>query len=99
MYGVGTNVRDWLYVDDHCEAIWKVLIEGESGETYNVGGNSERTNLDVVHAVCRIVSEELGRSYDETIGLITYVKDRPGHDFRYAIDASKIRRELGLGAV
>jgi len=95
VYGEGTNVRDWLYVEEHCEAIWTVLTKGESGATYNVGGNSERNNLEVVHAICRVVAEELGRSFDELAGMITFVKDRPGHDFRYAIDASKIKTELG----
>jgi dTDP-glucose 4,6-dehydratase len=95
VYGAGTNVRDWLYVTDHCDAIQAVLERGKPGETYNVGGNSERTNLEVVQAICQIVADETGRSYDEMSGLITYVKDRPGHDFRYAIDASKIRDELG----
>ena len=95
VYGAGANIRDWLFVDDHCEAIWTVLTKGESGQTYNVGGNSERTNLEVVHAICRVVGEELGRSCDELIGQIVYVKDRPGHDFRYAIDATKIQDELG----
>jgi len=95
VYGAGANVRDWLYVDDHCEAIWAVLVNGKSGETYNVGGNSERTNLEVVHAICQIVADELSRPVDALTNLITYVKDRPGHDFRYAIDASKINRDLG----
>ena len=95
VYGTGTNVRDWLYVDDHCEAIWTVLTKGVSGETYNIGGNSERTNLEVVHAICRAVAEELGRPYEDLLGQIAYVKDRPGHDFRYAIDASKVQADLG----
>ncbi len=95
VYGSGRNVRDWLYVDDHCEAIWKVLVQGDDGATYNVGGNAEKTNLDVVHAICRIVGEETEREPNEIIGQITYVKDRPGHDFRYAIDATKIRTHLG----
>jgi dTDP-glucose 4,6-dehydratase len=104
VYGDGGNVRDWLYVEDHCAALWTVVRSGKPGEKYNVGGNSERNNLQVVKALC----EGLGRlrpasanpalagkglrSYD---GLVTFVKDRPGHDRRYAIDASKIRRELG----
>lgn len=95
VYGAGANVRDWLYVDDHCEAIWAVLTRGRAGETYNVGGDSERTNLEVVQAICRIVAEELGRVVGDVASLITYVKDRPGHDFRYAIDASKLKAELG----
>jgi len=95
VYGTGMNVRDWLYVDDHCEAIWQVMTEAKDGETYNIGGNAERTNLDVVHAILHVVAEETGKSYDELVGQITYVKDRPGHDFRYAIDASRVRSDLG----
>lgn len=95
IYGEGLNVRDWLFVDDHCEAIWKVLTEGTIGETYNVGGNSERTNIDVVHAIAEIVASEIEKPLDEILKLIVSVKDRPGHDFRYAIDASKIRNDLG----
>ncbi len=92
VYGDGRNVRDWLYVGDHCAAIRAVLAGGRPGETYNVGGNAEMTNLDVVGTICRILGELApGRDY---AGLITFVKDRPGHDRRYAIDASKIRREL-----
>ena len=92
VYGDGRNVRDWLYVGDHCAAIRAVLAGGRPGETYNVGGNAEMTNLDVVGTICRILGELApGRDY---ASLITFVKDRPGHDRRYAIDASKIRREL-----
>ncbi len=92
VYGDGRNVRDWLYVGDHCAAIQAVLAGGRPGETYNIGGNAEMQNLEVVRTVCRILAELVpGRDYAE---LITYVKDRPGHDRRYAIDASKIRREL-----
>ena len=92
VYGDGRNVRDWLYVGDHCAAIRAVLAGGCPGETYNVGGNAEMTNLDVVGTICRILGELApGRDYAD---LITFVKDRPGHDRRYAIDASKIRREL-----
>ena len=93
VYGDGRNVRDWLYVGDHCAAIRAVLAGGRPGETYNIGGNAERRNLDVVSTICRILGEERpGRDYES---LITFVRDRPGHDLRYAIDASKIRRELG----
>lgn len=88
VYGDGLNVRDWLYVDDHCRAIWEVAERGRPGETYCVGGNEERTNLEIVHAVCNA----LGKDPEK---LITFVKDRPGHDHRYAIDATKIREELG----
>ncbi len=93
VYGDGKNVRDWLYVGDHCAAIRAVLAHGAPGETYAVGGNAEMSNLDVVHTICRILAELVpGRDYE---GLITFVKDRPGHDRRYAIDASRIRRDLG----
>jgi dTDP-glucose 4,6-dehydratase len=95
VYGDGLNVRDWLYVVDHCEAIRAVLRRGRIGETYNVGGNSERTNIDVVRIICDIL-DELHPAPRPTshASRIRYVKDRPGHDRRYAIDASKIRREL-----
>jgi dTDP-glucose 4,6-dehydratase len=93
VYGDGRNVRDWLYVGDHCAAIRAVLAGGRVGETYTVGGNAEMCNLDVVHAVCRTLAELApGPDYAR---LVTFVKDRPGHDRRYAIDATKIRRELG----
>jgi dTDP-glucose 4,6-dehydratase len=95
VYGDGQNVRDWLYVQDHCSAIRAVLAKGRVGETYNVGGSSERKNIDVVTAICDILDE---LRPDPKIGsrrkLITYVKDRPGHDRRYAIDARKIAGEL-----
>ena len=93
VYGDGRNVRDWLYVGDHCAAIRAVLAGGRVGEAYAVGGNAEMCNLDVVHAVCRTLAELApGPDY---ASLVTFVKDRPGHDRRYAIDATKIRRELG----
>jgi dTDP-glucose 4,6-dehydratase len=96
VYGNGLNIRDWLYVGDHCSAIRAVLNRGRPGETYNIGGNSEQTNIDVVRAICRILDElkpePKGRHYES---LITFVKDRPGHDLRYAINASKIDGELG----
>jgi dTDP-glucose 4,6-dehydratase len=96
VYGDGKNVRDWLFVGDHCTAIRTVLERGQVGETYNIGGNSERANLDVVTAICDLV-DEMHRplSTGRRRNLITFVKDRPGHDRRYAIDASKITRELG----
>ncbi len=96
IYGDGLNVRDWLYVGDHCTAIRAVLSGGRLGETYNIGGWNEKTNLDVVHTVCAIL-DELKPAADSKpyASLITYVKDRPGHDRRYAIDARKIERELG----
>jgi len=93
VYGDGGNVRDWLFVGDHCAAIRVVLERGRVGETYNVGGSAERTNLEVVETLCRILGEQKpGRDYRKQI---TFVKDRPGHDRRYAIDATKIGRELG----
>jgi len=96
IYGDGGNVRDWLYVEDHCRAIWRVLEKGEPGEVYNVGGNSERTNLEVVDTLCALLDELLPESpHRPHAQLKTYVTDRPGHDRRYAIDASKIKRELG----
>jgi dTDP-glucose 4,6-dehydratase len=95
VYGDGSNVRDWLHVEDHCSGIWRVLEAGEIGETYNIGGNCEKTNLDVVHSICRAVADEMNVAIEQVEGLVTYVKDRPGHDFRYAIDASKIANDLG----
>ena len=96
IYGDGRNVRDWLYVGDHCEAIRMVLAHGRPGETYNIGGDSERTNIEVVHAICAILDELAPRKAAiPHSALIAFVKDRPGHDRRYAIDSSKIRRELG----
>ncbi len=96
IYGDGLNVRDWLYVKDHCEAIWQVLTQGKIGEKYNIGGHNEKTNLCIVETLCDILDERVpkanGKSYREQI---VFVKDRPGHDLRYAIDASKIAKELG----
>ena len=94
VYGDGRQVRDWLYVTDHCEAIRVALARGRPGETYNVGGNSEKRNLEVVHAICDALAAQVPRAggYRD---LITFVTDRPGHDRRYAIDARKIRAELG----
>ncbi len=94
VYGDGKNVRDWLHVSDHCSGIRAALAKGKPGETYNIGGNSEKTNLEVVHAVCTIL-DELHPAGAPHTKLITYVKDRPGHDRRYAINAEKIKRELG----
>ena len=96
IYGRGDNVRDWLFVDDHARALRLVLEEGEPGETYNIGGHNERTNLEVVEEICRLLDEmRPGSPHAPHAGLITYVADRPGHDKRYAIDASKIEAELG----
>jgi len=94
VYGDGMNVRDWLFVEDHCTAIREVLERGRVGETYNIGGNSERTNIEVVRLICDLV-DEMSPAAGSRRNLITFVKDRPGHDRRYAIDASKISRELG----
>jgi dTDP-glucose 4,6-dehydratase len=96
VYGRGENVRDWLYVEDHCEAIWHVIERGRVGETYNIGGRSERRNLDVVRQICDLVAEETGVSAASLHALITFVPDRPGHDARYAIDPSKVERECGF---
>lgn len=87
VYGKGENVRDWLYVEDHCSAIDLIIHKGKVGEVYNIGGHNEKTNLEVV----KIILQELGKSED----LIKYVTDRPGHDMRYAIDPAKIHKELG----
>ena len=95
VYGTGRNSRDWLYVEDHCEAVWTVIARGQVGQTYNVGGGEERTNIDVVRTICALVAEKTGRSAEAVLGLIRFVADRPGHDWRYAIDASKLERELG----
>ena len=95
VYGDGSNVRDWLYVADHCEALRMVLARGTPGATYNIGGRSERTNLEVVKTICAHLDRSRPRAGGSYSSLITFVKDRPGHDFRYAIDAGKIERELG----
>jgi dTDP-glucose 4,6-dehydratase len=96
VYGDGKNVRDWLYARDHCVAVWEIMKRGRKGETYNIGGNNEMENIRVVEMICYILDEIIGRPPSGSRrGLITFVKDRPGHDRRYAIDASKIRDELG----
>ena len=95
VYGKGLNVRDWLYVEDHAEALDLVFHRGELGESYNVGGNNEWRNIDLVRLLVRITDRELGRAEGASEGLITYVTDRAGHDLRYAIDSSKLQRELG----
>lgn len=98
VYGNGQQIRDWLFVEDHARALFKVVTEGVVGEAYNIGGHNEKANLDVVHGICELL-EELAPNKPKGVNfyknLITYVKDRPGHDVRYAIDASKIQRELG----
>ncbi len=110
VYGDGLNVRDWLYVEDHCRAVEQVLLRGRVGETYNVGGRNEWPNLEIVRLVCRLVDEAVGSQPDlatrfprcpasnglATASLLTFVQDRPGHDRRYAIDAAKVERELGF---
>lgn len=98
VYGNGQQIRDWLFVEDHARALYKVVIEGVVGETYNIGGHNEKANIDVVHSICALL-EELAPNKPQGVqqykDLITYVTDRPGHDVRYAIDASKIKKELG----
>ncbi len=95
VYGDGSNVRDWLYVEDHASAIWAIVTKGRLGETYNVGGGNEWTNLELVRFLCRKMAEIRGHDAARYEALISFVKDRPGHDFRYAIDSSKIQSELG----
>ena len=95
VYGKGENVRDWLWVEDHAIAIDAIFHSGCIGETFNVGGFNEWKNIDLVHLLCKIMDQKLGRQEGESAKLITYVKDRAGHDLRYAIDASKISRSLG----
>lgn len=96
VYGEGSNVRDWLYVEDHCEAIWKVFESGRTGESYNIGGDNEWRNLNLVREICRILDEEVGQGPEGGYeSLITFVTDRPGHDYRYGVDSTRIRQELG----
>lgn len=98
VYGNGQNVRDWLYVMDHCQAIDLIFHQGKSGETYNVGGHNERHNLQIVHIVCQLLDEKRPRQSGKYADLISFVTDRPGHDLRYAIDATKLTSELGWKA-
>ncbi len=95
VYGDGKNIRDWLYVDDHNEAIWQIIHNGSNGETYNIGGENEWENIRLVETLCEIMAERLNRPMDDVKKLITYVKDRPGHDRRYAINCDKIKKNLG----
>jgi len=95
VYGKGENVRDWLFVEDHAHAIDVIFHKGKNGSTYNIGGHNEWKNIDLIHLLCRIMDERLGRASGTSAGLITYVKDRAGHDMRYAIDSGKLQRELG----
>lgn len=96
VYGQGVNVRDWLYVNDHCKALMAVFFKGIAGEQYNIGGDNEWKNIDLVRLICEILNEEVGNGPDgDYKNLISFVEDRPGHDLRYAIDASKIKKQLG----
>jgi dTDP-glucose 4,6-dehydratase len=95
VYGKGENVRDWLYVEDHAAAIDVIFHAGKIGETYNIGGNNEWKNLDLIHLLCRTMDKKMNQPEGTAAKLITFVKDRPGHDLRYAIDSSKLKRELG----
>lgn len=94
VYGQGLNVRDWLYVGDHCEAIWSVIENGHIGESYNIGGHNEMKNIEVVQAICKALADETEQPLEKYTKLITYVTDRPGHDLRYAIDPSRMMNEL-----
>ena len=95
VYGDGSNIRDWLYVEDHCVAIWKVIESGRIGQTYNIGGSNQVSNLDVVKLLCRTLADALSEKQEKFLKLISFVTDRPGHDWRYAIDSQKIQGELG----
>ena len=95
VYGKGENIRDWLWVEDHARAIDVIFHQGKAGETYNIGGHNEWTNIDLIRLMCRIMDRKLGRETGASEKLITYVKDRAGHDLRYAIDSAKLQRELG----
>ncbi|HRX01462.1 MAG TPA: dTDP-glucose 4,6-dehydratase, partial [Cyclobacteriaceae bacterium] len=95
VYGKGENIRDWLYVIDHARAIDVIFHKGKTGAVYNIGGNNEWKNIDLVNHLCKVMDEKLGRSQGASSRLITFVKDRPGHDLRYAIDSSKLQSELG----
>ena len=95
VYGKGDNIRDWLYVTDHAKAIDNIFHNGKSGETYNIGGNCEKTNMEIVNTLIKVTDKLLGRPEGESLDLITFVTDRPGHDLRYAIDSSKLQTELG----
>jgi len=95
VYGKGENIRDWLFVEDHARAIDLIYHRGKSGETYNIGGHNEWTNIDVIRLLCSIMDKKLGREAGESAGLITFVTDRAGHDLRYAVDSTKLQSELG----
>ena len=95
VYGEGLNIRDWLWVEDHARAIDVIFHQGKDGDTYNIGGHNEWTNIDLIKVMCRIMDSKLRREPGTSEKLITYVKDRAGHDLRYAIDSSKLQKELG----
>jgi dTDP-glucose 4,6-dehydratase len=95
VYGDGKNVRDWLYVEDHASALWRILNRGATGETYNIGGENEWENIRLIHVLCESMAERMGKTEDHYKRLITFVKDRPGHDRRYAINCDKVKEELG----
>jgi len=99
VYGKGENIRDWLFVEDHASAIDLIFHRGKAGETYNIGGNNEWKNIDLIILLCRIMDKKLNRANGTSEKLITYVKDRPGHDQRYAIDSSKLQKELGWSPI
>ncbi len=95
VYGEGLNIRDWLYVDDHADAVWRILNHGKKGEVYDIGGKTEKRNIDLLHTLIELVADKTSQDKQKLKHLITFVEDRPGHDFRYAIDAYKISSELG----
>ena len=95
VYGKGENIRDWLWVNDHAKAIDIIFHKGKNGDTYNIGGHNEWKNIDLIKVMCKVMDEKLGRPLGESEKLITYVTDRAGHDMRYAIDATKLKDELG----
>jgi dTDP-glucose 4,6-dehydratase len=97
VYGKGENIRDWLYVEDHAQAIDVIFHRGKIGDTYNIGGNNEWKNIDLIRLLCKIMDQKLGRTDGTSEKLITFIKDRAGHDMRYAIDAGKLKRDLGWG--
>jgi dTDP-glucose 4,6-dehydratase len=99
VYGKGENVRDWLYVEDHAAAIDLIFHRGKAGETYNIGGNNEWANIDLIKLLCKIMDRKLERPDGTSEKLITFVKDRPGHDLRYAIDSSKLQKEFGWSPI
>lgn len=98
IYGRGTNIRDWLYVDDHAEAIWNILQFGKKGEIYDIGGDTEFSNLELLHLIIELLAKKMKKPSDSYLKLIQFVADRPGHDFRYAIDSAKLKKELSWRA-